>query len=74
MAEQRSKEIGIRKVLGATVSQMWLLLSKDFIVLVLVSCVIATPFTLYFLQDWLQKYDYRISIGPGYLLLLRAWQ
>ena len=49
MAEQRNKEIGIRKVLGASVSQVWLLLSKDFIVLVLISCVIATPLALYFL-------------------------
>jgi len=65
IAEQRTKEIGIRKVLGATVSQVWLLLSKDFIVLVLISCVIATPIALYFLHDWLLKYDYRISIGPG---------
>ncbi len=69
IAEQRTKEIGIRKVLGATVSQVWLLLSKDFIVLVLISCVIATPTALYFLQGWLQKYDYRISIGPGVFLL-----
>ena len=63
MAEQRTKEIGIRKVLGASVSQLWLLLSKDFIVLVLVSCVIASPVALYFLHDWLQKYEYRINIG-----------
>ena len=69
IAEQRTKEIGIRKVLGATVSQVWLLLSKDFIVLVLVSCIIATPVALYFLQGWLQKYDYRISIGPGVFIL-----
>jgi putative ABC transport system permease protein len=65
IAEQRTKEIGIRKVLGATVSQVWLLLSKDFIVLVLISCAIAVPVALYFLQSWLLKYDYRISIGPG---------
>ncbi|HMH24426.1 MAG TPA: ABC transporter permease [Puia sp.] len=64
-AEQRTKEIGIRKVLGATVSQVWLLLSKDFIMLVLISCVIASPIAFYFLQNWLQKYNYRISIGPG---------
>jgi putative ABC transport system permease protein len=64
MAEQRTKEIGIRKVLGASVSQVWLLLSKDFIVLVLISCVIASPLALYFLNEWLQKYDYRISISP----------
>ena len=64
MAEQRTKEIGIRKVLGASVSQVWLLLSKDFIVLVIISCVIASPVAFYFLQNWLQKYDYRITISP----------
>ena len=69
VAEQRTKEIGIRKVLGATVSQVWMLLSKDFIVLVLISCVIATPVALYFLQEWLLKYDYRISIGPGVFIV-----
>lgn len=69
MAEQRNKEIGIRKVLGASVSQVWLLLSKDFIVLVLLSCIIASPIAFYFLQNWLQKYDYRISIGAGVFIL-----
>ncbi|MEO5594449.1 MAG: ABC transporter permease, partial [Chitinophagaceae bacterium] len=69
IAEQRTKEIGIRKVLGATVSQVWLLLSKDFLGLVLISCAIATPLALYFLQGWLQKYDYRISIGPGVFII-----
>jgi ABC-type antimicrobial peptide transport system permease subunit len=64
IAEQRTREIGIRKVLGASVSQLCLLLSKDFILLVIVSCVIASPIALYFLTDWLQKYDYRITIGP----------
>jgi len=65
VAEQRTKEIGIRKVLGATIAQVWLLLSKDFIVLVVISCLIASPLAYYFLQNWLMKYDYRISIGPG---------
>ena len=64
MAEQRNKEIGIRKVLGASVSQVWLLLSKDFIVLVILSCAIASPVTFYYLQSWLQKYDYRVTISP----------
>jgi predicted permease len=63
MAEQRTKEVGIRKVLGASVSQLWLMLSKEFIVLVLISSLIASPVALYFLQDWLQKYQYRINIG-----------
>jgi ABC-type antimicrobial peptide transport system permease subunit len=65
IAEQRTKEIGIRKVLGASVQQVWLLLSKDFIVLVVISCFIASPLSFYFLQNWLMKYDYRISIGAG---------
>ena len=69
VAEQRTKEIGIRKVLGASIAQVWLLLSKDFILLVVISCVIATPVALYFLHNWLQKYDYRIMIGPGVFLL-----
>ncbi|HTR28685.1 MAG TPA: ABC transporter permease [Puia sp.] len=64
MAEQRNKEIGIRKVLGASVTQLWLLLTGDFIVLVLISCLIASPVALYFLQHWLWNYDYRITIGP----------
>ncbi len=63
-AEQRTKEIGIRKVLGASIPQVWILLSKDFIILVVLSCFIASPIALYFLTGWLQKYDYRISIGP----------
>lgn len=72
VAEQRTKEIGIRKVLGATISQVWLLLSKDFIVLVLISCVIASPIALYFLQNWLEKYSYRINIGAGVFVLAAA--
>jgi putative ABC transport system permease protein len=64
IAEQRTKEIGIRKVLGASVSQVWLLLSKDFIVLVIISCVIASPVAFYYMHDWLQQYDYRIGISP----------
>jgi putative ABC transport system permease protein len=69
IAEQRTKEIGVRKVLGATVSQVWVLLSKDFIILVIISCIIASPIALYFLQNWLHKYTYRISIGPGVFIL-----
>jgi putative ABC transport system permease protein len=64
-AQQRTKEIGIRKVLGASVMQVLLLLSKEFIILVLISCLIASPIAFYFLQHWLQDYDYRIHIGPG---------
>ncbi len=69
VAEQRTKEIGIRKVLGASVGQVWVLLSKDFIALVFISCVIASPIAFYFLQKWLQKYDYHITIGPGVFII-----
>jgi len=69
MAEQRTREIGIRKVLGASVAQLWLLLSKDFIALVAISCVAAAPLAFYFLHGWLEKYYYRITIGPGVFLV-----
>jgi len=65
VAEQRTKEIGIRKVLGASIAQVWLLLSRDFIVLVVISCVIASPVAFYYLHNWLQKYTYRVNIGIG---------
>jgi putative ABC transport system permease protein len=65
VAEQRTKEIGIRKVLGASIAQVWLLLSRDFIVLVTISCVIASPLAFYYLHNWLQNYTYRVSIGVG---------
>jgi ABC-type antimicrobial peptide transport system permease subunit len=55
--------------LGASVSQVWLLLSKDFIVLVLISCVIASPVAFYFLKNWLQKYDYRVNIGVSVFIV-----
>ncbi|MHA4811198.1 ABC transporter permease [Flavitalea flava] len=63
MAEQRVKEIGVRKVLGATVFNLWKLLSKDFLALVVLSCLIAIPLAWYFLHAWLQKYEYRTNIS-----------
>jgi len=62
VAEQRTKEIGIRKVLGASVVNLWSLLSTEFFVLVLVSCLIAVPIAWYYLNNWLTNYDYRIEI------------
>jgi len=62
-AEQRVKEIGVRKVLGASVFNLWKLLSKDFVVLVLVACAIAIPVAWYAMNDWLKNYEYKISIG-----------
>jgi ABC-type antimicrobial peptide transport system permease subunit len=63
LAERRTKEIGIRKVMGASVSSLWLMLSKEFILLVSISSCIASPIAFYFLQGWLQKYSYRVDIG-----------
>ncbi|MFD1145215.1 ABC transporter permease [Larkinella insperata] len=62
LAEQRTKEIGIRKVLGASVVSLWSLLSREFVGLVVVACVLASPLAAYFLNDWLQQFDYRISL------------
>jgi ABC-type antimicrobial peptide transport system permease subunit len=80
MAEQRTKEIGIRKVLGASVFILWRMLSKEFVVLVLLSCCIAIPLAWHFLDKWLAQFDYRIRItgslftlvGAGALLLALA--
>jgi len=63
VAEQRIKEIGVRKVLGASVFNLWSLLSKDFVLLVLLSCAIAIPTAYYFLHQWLQSYQYRTEIS-----------
>lgn len=63
VAEQRTKEIGIRKVLGATVFNLWKMMSQDFVMLVIISCVIAIPIARYFLEEWLQRFDYRTAIS-----------
>jgi ABC-type antimicrobial peptide transport system permease subunit len=68
IAEQRKKEIGIRKILGATVANLWIMLSKEFIVLVCVSCLIATPVSWYFLKEWLHQYEYHTSLSIGIFL------
>ena len=63
VAEQRTKEIGIRKVLGASVANLWGMLSKDFVLLVIISCFIAAPLAYYFMSKWLLKYEYRTGIS-----------
>jgi putative ABC transport system permease protein len=63
MAEQRIKEIGVRKVLGASVVDLWALLSKDFLGLVVVALVIALPLAWYFMGRWLEHYAYRTTIA-----------
>jgi len=63
VAEQRTKEIGIRKVLGASVGSLWGMLSKEFVILVLISCVIAIPLAWYYLYGWLKGYQYHTDIS-----------
>lgn len=63
MAEQRIKEIGLRKVLGATVFNLWGLLSKEFVTLVLIALVLAIPLAHYFMYNWLQNYTYRSALS-----------
>jgi putative ABC transport system permease protein len=63
MAEQRFKEIGVRKVLGASVINLWGLLSKDFVALVFISLLIATPTAYYFMHGWLKQYQYRSALS-----------
>ena len=63
VAEQRTKEIGIRKVLGASVPTLWALLSKEFVILVGISLVIAVPLAAWFMSGWLDKYTYRANMA-----------
>ena len=78
MTKYRTKEIGIRKVLGATVSNIWLLLSRDFSSLVIIATVLAVPVSWYIIDLWLQDFASRISISwwlfvlPAALLMIIA--
>lgn len=63
VAEQRTKEIGVRKVMGASVFNLWGMLSKDFVLLVGISLVLAMPLAWYVMYNWLQKYQYRSDIA-----------
>jgi hypothetical protein len=85
VAEQRTREIGIRKVFGASAFNLWRLLNRDFVVLVIISVVIATPLAWYFMSNWLQHYALRTKLswwvfevtGAGAMLitlLTVSWQ
>jgi putative ABC transport system permease protein len=63
MAEQKTKEIGVRKVIGASLVNIWVLLSKEFVVLVSISLLVAMPVTWYYLQQWLLTYHYHTEIS-----------
>ncbi|HEY4327652.1 MAG TPA: ABC transporter permease [Mucilaginibacter sp.] len=69
MAEQRIKEIGVRKVLGASVFNLWRLLSTDFLGLVVISLLIASPIAWFLMHNWLQHFDYRSTIS-GWIFVL----
>jgi putative ABC transport system permease protein len=71
-AEKRTKEIGIRKVLGASIANIVALLSKDFVKLVILGFVIAIPIAWYTMNQWLADFAYRIEIGPGIFVLAGA--
>lgn len=72
VAEQRTKEICIRKIVGASVFSLWKMLAKDFILLVVISCLIAIPVGYYLMDNWLQQYQYRTPISIWVLLLTCA--
>jgi putative ABC transport system permease protein len=62
VAERRTKEIGIRKVMGASVGMLWRMLSRDFVVLVIIACVVAIPISVYLMNNWLKRFEYRTDI------------
>jgi ABC-type antimicrobial peptide transport system permease subunit len=63
VAEQRTKEIGVRKVLGASVFNVWRLLSREFVMLVVVALLIAIPISYSFMHSWLEHYEYRSKMS-----------
>ena len=79
MSEQRTREIGVRKVLGATISNVVLLLSRDFTKLILLAFVVGAPVAYYVMHTWLENFPYRVELGlgvfafAGLAALLIAW-
>lgn len=71
-AEQRSKEVGVRKVQGASVIQIIMLLSKDYAKLIVIAFLIAVPFGYYFMQEWLNGFEFRTTLRPEIFLLAGA--
>jgi putative ABC transport system permease protein len=72
MAVQRTKEIGIRKVLGASTGNIISLFSKEFMWLIGVAFAIATPVAYYFMHNWLNNFSFRIPMGPGVFIITIA--
>jgi len=71
-AQKRQKEIGIRKVVGATVSDVAVMLSKDFLKLILIAILVAFPVAWWITNQWLQSFAYRINIGAGIFITAGA--
>ena len=67
--ERRSKEIGIRKVLGGTATEISTMLSKEFLFLVLIACVVAMPISWYIMDKWLQNFAYHIPVGANVFII-----
>jgi putative ABC transport system permease protein len=79
VAEQRTKEIGIRKVMGASVANLWRMLSQDFVILVFISSLLAVPIAYYLITSWLDNYEYHtdlswwifaLAVGGGFVITL----
>lgn len=67
--QNRTKEIGIRKVLGASGRSLLMLLSKEYLMLVIISLIVSVPLTIYMMKRWLASFEYRVGIGPDIFLL-----
>ena len=72
VAERRTKEIGVRKVMGAKVSTIWVLLSRDFLQLVAIACLLAFPIAWWLMDGWIQKFTYRTTISWGLFAMAGA--
>jgi ABC-type antimicrobial peptide transport system permease subunit len=72
VAEQRRKEIGIRKILGASVPNLWTMLSLEFVQMVLLACAIGVPVAWYYLNEWLEQFTYRVNVSVWVILMSAA--
>lgn len=68
VAERRTKEIGIRKVLGASILSLWQMLTKEFIILVIIAGVVAIPIAYYYMSNWLDNYEFHVNMSAWLFL------